>query len=157
MKSKKNIYFLLPAVLIVWGLLGYRIYTSLAPTNSIEQNNVSTTQFIPQEIAATETFTINTDYRDPFLGEVSKRPKVVPKKSNKQATTVPQKPFPTIVYKGVVAAEGKKEQVFIISIDDQQHFFKKNTTKNDVKLVRGTSSEIILQFQGEKKSFTLTK
>lgn len=157
MKNKKNIYFLLPAVLIIWGLLSYRVYTSLSPTKTVAENNLPTTQFKPQEISTAETFTISTEYRDPFLGTVTKKPKTKTQKRSKKINVTPQKPFPTIVYKGVVAAKGKKEQVFIISINGQQHFFKKNSTKNEVKLVRGTSSEIVVRFQGQKKTFPITK
>ncbi len=157
MKNKKNIYLLLPVVLIIWGLLGYRVYTSLSPTDTVIQDNLPTTQFKPQEIVATETFTISTDYIDPFLGEVSKKSKVITKKSNKKVTATPQSPFPTIVYKGVVAATGKKEQVFIISINGKQYFFKKNNTKNEVKLVRGMATEVVVQFQNQKRTFPITK
>ncbi|WP_117885631.1 hypothetical protein [Aureibaculum luteum] len=157
MKNKKNIFFLLPAVMIIWGVLGYRIFTSLSPTNTVTSVNLATTQFIPQKIEASESFTINTEYRDPFLGTVSKKPSIKTKRSTKKVTITPQKPFPTIIYKGVVAATGKKEQVFIISINGQQQFFKKNSTKNDVKLLRGTITEIVVQFQGQKQTFPIIK
>ena len=72
MKNKKNIYILLPAVILIWGLLGYRIFSGLKPSNTAEEK-LTVRAFKPQELKESEPFTISTDYRDPFLGTYKKK------------------------------------------------------------------------------------
>ena len=154
MKNKKNIYFLLPAVLIIWGLLGYRIFSTVQPNNT--SNNLTTSQvvFKPNEFKESKPFIVNLDYRDPFLGTTT----TVKKTKNKlkiKAKPQPKKPFPQIVYKGVVS--GTTNQVFIISIDGKQYFFKKNQMHNEIKLISGTSKSVSLKFQGQQQIFQIAK
>ncbi len=157
MKNKKNIYFLLLAVLVIWGVLGYRIYTSLSPNSTTEVDKLSVSEFKPQKLEDARTFSITANYRDPFLGLIMKKKVVKPYVKRPIKNKVEEKPFPTIVYKGLVSASGKKEQVFLISINGQQHFFKKNAVKNEVKLIKGSSNEVILQYYGKRKTFPIIK
>ena len=105
MKNKKNIYFLLPAVLVVWGLLGYRIFSAVQPKSINTDLNASQLAFTPHNFKESESFTIKADYRDPFLGtinKVHKKPKKRPKAKTEQE---PKKPFPQIHYKGLVSGQ----------------------------------------------------
>jgi len=157
MKNKKNIYFLLPAVLLVWGLLGYRIFSSVNPTNKRQQTIATFNSFKPQLLQESETFIINTNYRDPFLGTFAQN-KIT--KSKKVTNTISKKPtasFPSIIYKGLVSPNGKQQQVFLINIDEQQYFFKKYNTHNEVKLLRGSNKQVVLKFQGQQQTFQLIK
>jgi len=146
---------LLAAVLLVWGILGYRIFTSFSPKDTSQQELAETTQFKPQELQEASSFTINTNYRDPFLGTLvqkktkTRKKRIVVKKSNI--------PFPKIIYKGLVSSKGKKKEVFLITIDGQQYFFKKNTVLQGVKLLRGNRKEIVVKFEGQQQSFTIEK
>jgi len=157
MKNKKNIYILLPAVLLVWGLLGYRIFSTVNPSIKKQQTVAASNNFKPQLLQESETFTINADYRDPFLGTVAQKKISKTKKIAKTITKKPKVPFPSIMYKGLVSSKKKNQQVFLISINGQQFFFKKNSTKNEVKLLRGSSKQVVLQFQGQQQTFTLEK
>jgi len=154
MKNKKNIYFLVPAVLLIWGLLGYRVFSAVQPTVTSTDLELSENAYQPTSFKEAETFTIKVDYRDPFLGTTSKTQKPTRKRS---ITTVqkPAQPFPQIVYKGVVSGQGNKEQVFIISIDGKQFFFKKNQTFNGVQLRNGSVKSIRLKFQGQQQTFPI--
>lgn len=154
MKNKKNIYFLLPAVLLIWGLLGYRIFSAVQPIDTSTNLKLSENAYQPTSFKETETFTIKVDYRDPFLGATLNTQKSTAKRSVKTAQE-PTQPFPQIVYKGVVSGQGNKEQVFIISIDGKQFFFKKNQTFNGVQLRNGSVKSITLKFQGQQQSFPI--
>jgi len=157
MKNKKNIYILLTAVLLVWGILGYRIFLTVNPNNNKQQTAVASKSFKPQQLQELETFTINTDYRDPFLGSFSQKKSTKPKKPTKVIVKTSKIPFPAIIYKGLVSAKGKQQQIFLINIDGQQYFFMKNNTHKEVKLIQGSSKQVVLRFQGKQQSFAIAK
>ncbi len=157
MKNKKNIYILLTAVLLVWGILGYRIFSTVNPSSKKQQTAVVTNSFKPQQLQESEAFTINTDYRDPFLGTFSKKKVVKIKKIIRATPKTPKIPFPAIIYKGLVSVKGKQQQVFLINIDGQQYFFKKNSTYKEVKLLRGSNKQVVLKFKGQQQTFVLAK
>jgi len=154
MKNKKNIYFLLPAVLIIWGLLGYRIVSAAKPNKANTNLATSDIVFKPNEFKESESFTIEVDYRDPFLGTTLQTQKSTTNRLVK-TTQEPTQPFPQIVYKGVVSGQGNKQQVFIVSIDGKQYFFKKNQRFKNVQLRKGNAKSVALKFQGQQQTFSI--
>ena len=158
MKNKKNIYILLPAVLIIWGILLYKIIGGLSPDAQTLQIAEQGGKFTPKIIKQTDTFSIQTNYRDPFLGTFKQKKKRTVRPHTKTPVIKKEKvPFPTIVYKGIVSPKGKNKNVFLISVNGQQHLFKRNTTFNNVKLLQGNAQKITVQFQHQKRTFPLAK
>jgi len=157
LKNKKNIYFLLPAVIIVWGLLVYKIIGGLNPSAQETKLIESIGQFKPKTITQTSSFTIKANYRDPFLGTFEKKKRKVIKRKNIPTVKKPSVPFPTIVYKGIVSPKGKNEKVFLIIVNGRQHMFKRSTVFNEVKLLNGNAQEITVVFQQQKQTFQLVK
>lgn len=155
MKNKKNIYILAPAVLLIWGLLIYKIVSGLNPSIPKIQNNEQIGQFTPKQLEQAETFSINTEYRDPFLGTFEKKKVKTVKRKKTPVVEKPTIPFPSIVYKGIVSPKGKNEKVFLVKINGNQHLFKRNTIFNEVKLLKGNAQEITLQFQKQVQTFQL--
>lgn len=157
MKNKKNLYILLPAVIIVWGLVIYRFFKGMNPDTSLNQKAQTVKEFNPEELKESETFTIKADYRDPFLGSLAKKEKKIKRSYIPSKPKEPEIPFPNIVYKGIISPKGKKEKVFLININGQQQLFKLKNTLNQVTLLRGNEEQITLKFQKEKRTFQLQK
>ena len=157
MKNKKNIYILLPAVLIVWGILIFKLISGLNPTTPTSQNSQQVGQFTPKQLTQAETFTIQADYRDPFLGTFEKKKQRAVKRNTQPSAKIETTPFPSIEYKGIVSPKGKNEKVFLVRINGTQHLFKRNNKFNDVKLLKGNAQEITLQFQKQVQTFQLEK
>ncbi len=111
-------------------------------------------EFKPTPLVEQESFSLNLDYRDPFLGTLSQ--KKTKSKPRKIAPKKPLIPFPKIQYKGMVSAD-KKGTVFLIKVNGKQHFFKKNAVKDEVKLLRGNSKEVRLKFQKQTQTFLIEK
>ena len=155
MKNKKNLYLLLPAVLLVWGLVGYQIFSTIHPTKTSTPTTI-TLKKLQTPTQKTANFTINTNYRDPFLGKKSPQKKAK-KITKKTIQNTPTTPFPKIIYKGLVSRKSGNHQVFLITIDGQHYFFKKRATHAKVKLVRGSDKKVILQFQGKRQTVVITK
>lgn len=148
MKSKKNIYLLIPVVFFIWGVIGYKIYVTLNPEDNIElkQNNV--VNFKPVKIKEVEKFMISANYRDPFLGKLAtkKTPKLVSKKK------VPVVQFPQILYKGMIAPKGlNQKEVFFVTINNTQQFLSVGKQIDGVQLLKGSDKQITISFQNLKK------
>lgn len=150
MTKNQKTYLLLAAVIIVWGAIGYQIYTHYTPNNE-EIATVISQKFVPEKTAATETYTIQPNYRDPFLGKLYQNP--VPKIKRPVAKPKPQVVFPNITYNGIL--QGAKQNTYIISINGSQEIFQKGQVMKGVELVRGNAQEITIKFQGETKKYTM--
>ena len=158
MKNKKNLYILLPAVIIVWGLLIYKIINGLSPSSQQVKATESIGQFKPKRPEQqTTSFSINADYRDPFLGTFENKKKIVTKGKNVPIVQKVSVPFPSIVYKGIVSPIGKNEKVFLIVVNGQQHLFKRSAVFKEIKLLNGNAQEITILFQGQKQTFQLER
>ncbi len=155
MKNKKNIYILAPAVLIIWGLLIYKVVAGLNPSVPEAKQIEQLGQFSPKEFEEAESFTISNDYRDPFLGTFEKKKRT--KRRTKPTVQEPETPFPSVIYKGIISPKGKNEKVFLVQINGNQHLFKKNNIFDSVKLLKGNAKEITLKFEKQTQTFQLKK
>ena len=114
MKNKKLLYILLPASVIIWGLVIYRIFSALSspetPDRVILAKNIKTRVNNTQA----DTFSIAANYRDPFLGSMqTETPKRVASGVVKQKITPQpqiQADWSFIQYKGMVANQQSKKQ-----------------------------------------------
>jgi hypothetical protein len=147
LSKQQKTYLLLIAVIGIWGMIIYQIFKE---TNTDTSTPTSTIQkkFIPQKIQQKKEDTLDVNYRDPFLGKVSR--KIVRKKA-----TDPKQPiyFPVIIYNGSII--GNKKTAYIISVQNQQKIIKIGQTFKDVTLVSANSNEIIIAYKKERKTIKL--
>lgn len=151
MKNKKNIYVLLPLVLFIWGAVLYQFFSY---SNDEELIEVSSGNFNPKpfSIKARDTFSIDVNYRDPFLGKMYK--KTSPNKESKKYTGKKQIKndtpivWPSILYKGIVSDSKDKTKVFMLIINGQTFLMKKGDTENDVFLKEGDRESVYVKYKG---------
>ena len=154
MKNKRNTYILLSAVLILWGIIGYRVFASFKPPKENNNGLLKTEKFHSKEITAKETYIIQANYRDPFLGTIKKRKKktsVVPKSKKEKII------FPNVEYKGVFSSNVKKNTVYLIKINNKKEMFKIKEVHQDVRLLQGDTENITLKYKTKKQIFYLNK
>lgn len=154
MKSKRNIYVLLSAVIVLWGFIAYRIFASINPSKSTNKVLAKIEKFLPKKTIAKETYIIQANYRDPFLGTMVKSIKKtisIPKQKKEKVV------FPTIEYKGVFSSSLKKNTVYLIIINGKQEMFKIKEVHQEVKLLQGNKEKITVKYQKEKQTFYLKK
>ena len=152
MKNKTKTYILLTLVLGIWGVIGYKILSAANPTSPDMVQQRVDVSFNPKAKIETDTFSIQTVNRDPFLGTLLVKKKSTPKKI-KPKTPLIWKP---IIYHGIISNQNNKAKVFIISIENQQHLIKVGQTINEIKLVRGNNNSVLLSYKGEKKTISKT-
>lgn len=152
MKNKKNIYILLPIVLLVWGGVLYQVF-SFSSTDKISP--VEKNEFIikPLKIKERQTFAINVNYRDPFLGKM-----YAPKKDSAahvKSTKVNRQPkpqetlvWPSVLYKGMISDIKEKKKVFILIIDGKNHYMKIGDTQNEIFLKDGDKESVYIKYKG---------
>ena len=115
MRSSKNIYYLLPVVLLIWIVIAYKVINYMKPKDTalIGGKTIKKTSLNTK----TDTFVLKLNYRDPFLeyaihSDVSKRSSV--KAPTKISPTMPVQ-FPEIKYHGIVTNRNTNKTIAIIT------------------------------------------
>lgn len=143
MKSKLTTYLLITAVAGIWGTIIFKVVSGINPDIPEIPTVKNIAEFNPKPVTQTESFTISDVERDPFLGTLIKKKQSKSKrikKSNPSEVVI----TPNINYAGIV--KNGKDQVFILTIDSQQYLIRKGQTIKNVKLVSGTSKQIVVRF-----------
>ena len=148
MKNKNNTYILLTLVLVVWGLIAYRVFSALGPEDEAEVAEIAAVSFTPKAVKEQDTFNISSYSRDPFLGTFKTRPK--PKKK-KVAVVKEETPWPQIRYAGLMGDGNSDESIFFVFINGKQYLLKQNDSMEDIRLIKGDKETVTLSFKGRKK------
>uniref|UniRef100_UPI00404B2F29 hypothetical protein n=1 Tax=Gelidibacter sp. TaxID=2018083 RepID=UPI00404B2F29 len=153
MKTKGKTYLLLAAVLGIWGIIGYKIISAFNPEIPEVAPQEVSVAFNPKPQTAIDTFTVQLVDRDPFLGTLQTKDKnTIP--SNYRA--VPKDTlWPQIRYGGMVKRQNTAEQIFVITINNQEHLVKKGQSVEEVKLLQGTAKNITVRYKNKQKVITI--
>ncbi|MFS4493181.1 hypothetical protein [Maribacter sp. 2308TA10-17] len=153
MKKNTKTYILLGAVVLIWGVIGYRIFSSI--TSEPERNTeTGAIDFKPQPVQEKEKFSIVADYRDPFLGTLPKKAK---KKVKRSALKTPLPPEIAVTYTGFVSDKDTKENIYFVTINGRQHIMSVGNEIEKVKLVRGNATSIKIRANKKTRTITLQK
>jgi hypothetical protein len=152
MKNKKSIYILLPVVLLVWGVVIFQFFSFTTP-DVVLDNTVLELNIKPFKLKERSTFSVDVNYRDPFLGKVYavneaskvKKDVVKVKKKPKPEETIV---WPTILYKGLISDVKGKNKTFMIVISGKNHFMKVGETENEIFLKDGDKESIYVKYKG---------
>lgn len=158
MKGGKNVYILIIAVIIVWGLVAYRIVQYVKPEEETkylaELNNLE----LESKNFQFDSFTIVANYRDPFLGDM-KQPKsslprkiFSPVKVSKPLIKVEQ-PWPFIVFHGLIKNKDSKRTYALLTINGKTKSFSYKDEWQGVKVLAFARDSIILGYNKQKRSF----
>ena len=143
---------LLTVVLAVWGIIGFKIISTINPdAPEVSGQNIAI-NFNPKTTTLIDTFSVQTAERDPFLGTLSLKQKsksTNTKSSTKIKSTVIWVP---VLYHGAIAKQNSNTKVFVISIEGQQYVLKIGQEIKGVKLIRANPKEIIVSYKGVKKT-----
>lgn len=152
MKNKKNIYILLPLVLFVWGAVLFQVF-SFAKSDDIIPIANSEFTIKPLKINQRQSFAINVNYRDPFLGKAYAPASSASLKKNSTKTAKSVKPketlvWPTIVYKGLISDTKDKTKIFMLIIDNKNYYMKIGDTENEIFLKSGDKESVYVKYKG---------
>lgn len=151
MKNKKNIYILLPIVLFVWGAVLFQLF-SFTNSDEIVVDNNPELILKPIKFNKRQSFTIDVNYRDPFLGKMYAANNA-PIKRNTSKTVNTTKPketlvWPIILYKGLISDTKEKNKIFMLIIDNKNYYMKIGDTENEVFLKSGDKESVYVKYKG---------
>ncbi len=164
MKNKKTLYFLIPLVVFIWGLIFYKIFAYMGDKNP---DNLDTRSFNikSDSIIEIDTFKLLANYDDPFLDkpyqlegineyqqnpdEVIKKEPVIPKKIEVKSLV----PWPQVSYGGIIKNNISNKTIVIVNINGSGKIMTAGETVNGVLLKKIFKDSIIVEFNKETKIF----
>ena len=161
MKNKQLTYFLGLVVVVVWGVIIYRIVSTAAgnddpaPIASPSIKKEPYNDFAVQK----DTARLLLNYRDPFGLTKQKDTAHYSVKKNiainvNSATSTLMKPafnWGFLQYSGYVRNPGSKKIITLISINGKNEILAEGETKNQVKLIKNMGDSIKISFNGKTK------
>jgi len=148
MKNKKNIYILLPVVIVLWGLVIYRFFSYATP-GANENTQAVSFSVKPVTVQQRDTIVLDVNYRDPFLGKMYSRE--MPKKAsgNRKITVKEPIQWPQVIYKGIVSDTKNNKKVFMLIVNGQTHLIKEKETVEGISLKSGNRHSITIKYRGD--------
>lgn len=154
--NKVTRIILIAAVVLVWGLIMIRVIGRFSSNDVPLVNNVSYT--FEDNKQMTDTFDLLLDYNDPFLGYE----RIVPPLTNKQTNvtlvnakvekkTTQNKPFPRVIYYGLIINKETQKLVAIININGSQILVQQGNEILGVRLLKIENDSILIDYENEKK------
>ncbi len=144
---------MLPLVLFIWGAVVYQFF-SFSDMDIPETQNQDMA-IKPFVIKQKDTFSIQINKRDPFLGKmISNEAPLIKKTVKAKPLKIKEEVFwPNVKYKGIVSDNKDKIKVYMLVIDGKTYLMKKGDEENDVKLKDGDRETIYAIYQGDLKVF----
>lgn len=151
LKNKEKTYVLLVLVLAIWGIIGYRIVTTINPKTPEVSKEHMEVAFNPNINTQMDTFSIQRLDRDPFLGTIYKKKTVMTPKMTKPMEPVV---WPNVVFHGVISKQDSKEKLCVLSINSIQQILKIGQSTDGIKLIRATNQEALVSFKNQRKAIS---
>lgn len=138
---------LLFVVLIIWGLIVYQ-FISFTSEDFTTDNFEMDLPVKALAVIKRDTFSIDVNYRDPFLGKmyIADKPTISPKRKVKIKEPVV---WPAVVYKGLVSDTKDKKKVFMVIINGHTYLMREKETEQEITLKKGNRESIDVKYKGE--------
>lgn len=143
------------AMIVVWGLLGYRIYQKFNPAKVVYVRQAEPIKAV--EVEAIQEYTLLVNYQDPFLDK--KVPKTVPGKP-KIPVAPPQRPspkpikkvvvFPKVEYKGRLKTKDG-HSIALVRVNQSVFNWGKGDTYRKLELIHIYEDSIRISYRGVEK------
>jgi len=161
MKSKKMIYLLISCVAVIWGMIIYRIYVQVKPSDEMQISQVKQKSIsITINNHSDDTYQLYLD-RDPFAAysfvssvapaiQTSALPVV--NRATKISTPVN---WPVITYSGYIKNPKSNQKITIISLNGKEIMLRDGEVAQGVKLIKNYGDSIQLSFMQTTKHLKL--
>lgn len=165
MKNKKLTYVLVPAVILVWGLIFYRIFFNQEKSDPM--NTYRSDKSLNDTASAEQNdFQLSFHYTDPFLKNI-----YVPKETEQQVRVFDARPdksnqrrivqprtrtkriiWPEIVYNGIISDSSLKK-LGLISIDKKNVLVNEGVTVQNIVVFGLYRDSVNLIFENDTQTF----
>jgi hypothetical protein len=155
MQKNTKTYLLLAVVALIWGIICVKVFNWM-PKDEVSQPVNVVAAFIPKEQKKKDSFKIKANYRDPFLGTLTKETtKTVKTKGIKSKTE--ETPAIVIQYTGFITDTDSKQKIFFITINGQQRLMKVNERVEGIRLLSGNSEKVQILCNSRKQYYPLQR
>ena len=176
MKNKKLVYLLVPLVFAIWGIIGYKIWSSLSDDEDVSPLSKPLTASLPiAELTSDQLPTLKLDYPDPFLDRQiaiaqktsgSERPtlsaEVRPTQSGANFRSVKSLPaappapaqiviWPALEYRGLIENRQKGTKVAMLTINGTDYLLQEGQRQQDITLSRIYPDSVLLSLQKQQR------
>ncbi len=145
MKNTKITYLLILSVLIIWGIIGYRFFTSLSDEKKFSKIDQTNTYTIKNDNI--KNYTLKLNYRDPFLGKIfhqTTTKKVVVRKTSKVENKIN---LDGMVFNGLIT--NGKNKIAIINFHGQEYLIKEGETFNQMTFLKHYKDSTLIRVSGQ--------
>ena len=150
MSKQTKTYVLIGTVLLIWGIIGVRVFGAFHP-EAPEVVPTATPKLLEPKLALQkDTFHIIADYRDPFLGTSPKKKGTITKRIPK-----PNPPGIAISYTGSILNSATHKRIFFVTIAGTQYLMHPKETQMEVTLVSGNEKRIRVRHENRTTTITL--
>jgi hypothetical protein len=156
MKNKKFTYVLGLAVLVIWGLIIYRVFSATADSDdNITVSNISQKkETYDDETIIKDTTHLLLNYKDPFSLIKPKDTAEIPVKKilYRNLSILPIKPafnWSFIRYAGYIRNPTTKKLVAVVSINGKNEMLLEGQTREQVKLLKNMRDSIKISYGGK--------
>ena len=157
MKNKHLIYLLGPLVLLIWGLIFYKVYEHFRGGKEVFGNAAA--KYTDKKENAPDTFTIKANYRDPFLDRNYRlvtqsigKTNISEHRSGIAPKTVVPEVFPDIRYYGLIANAKNKRKVGLFKMSNKDLLLKEGESFNDLKITKLFNDSAKITYHKTKKT-----
>ncbi|MEM7104362.1 MAG: hypothetical protein AAF502_14585 [Bacteroidota bacterium] len=157
MKAKTTQYILGLALIVIWGIIGQKVFAALKNDDQysvIAQNDIPVTSITEQD-----SFTLFLNYDDPFRLTTKKNSSKVQKPIGKHKPvkrTIPKKApsvkVPNFAFKGMIKNHRTGKQAGLISVDGKYLQLDKGEILEGIKLLTITRDSALISWNGTPKT-----
>ena len=152
MKNKKLLYVLIPATILVWGWVAYKLIGQFGGNDAAAAPAAS--YVVQGEISVVpDTFSLSGEYRDPFSDAAIKKV-ITPAGNAKPAAPAEKKlpvSWPEIRYGGIIRNQHSNRQLVLILVNRQSAIMKAGEIFSGIELLRVSRDSVELRFGKERK------
>lgn len=161
MKNRKTAYIMVPIVLAIWGMIGWKVYAAMKDNaKPVVENHADGKSNLTQS-KIPDSIPLIANYRDPFLDKnisskvnsknENRNPKSIVVKIPPTPKTAPA--WPKITYHGLIKRTNDQKTVGFISVNGESYFVKGEEAAGDVTVGKLWKDSVEIIFGKEKKVF----
>lgn len=159
MKQKNIRYFLITGVLLVWGIIIYRVINALSGSDTILKPAMTKPVVSAYAIKA-DSFFLYANYPDPFNAEEETTDSLINSEQNKQASTPPstfnnttavETDLSFIQYHGMIANPATKMKAAMLSIKGKEFTAReKDLLENIYRVNNIYAQKIVITYRNKR-------
>jgi hypothetical protein len=158
MKNKKTAYIMVPLVLAIWGMIGWKVFAAMEGKGKNSVAVPAKENIKAQRIEISDTIQLLANYRDPFLDKPAAPVKNQNPNSKKEIVKIPEQPkitstWPTVTYHGLIRRNNDQRSVGFLNVNGASYFVQGGEGAGAVNVGKLWKDSVEVLFGKDKKIF----